>query len=74
MLAPTKTPMQDPGIDSGSVTSLIFAWAPTSIGLGVSFASIQGWFNDWNPILQGIVFIVTILSLIIGLFMSKKNK
>ena len=73
MLAPVKTPMEDPGLSS-SITDLFFAWSPAGLGVSVSFASFQGWFNDWDPILQGAVFILTIISLIISFFLAKKNR
>lgn len=48
-------------------------WALTGFGVGVSAASIQNWFSTWNPALQGIVFILTSISLAYSIYKTSKK-
>ena len=51
-----------------------FGWITTSAGWFLTAASVQQWFIQWNPVLQGILFIVTIISTLIFIKRSKTNK
>lgn len=50
-----------------------FGWITTTAGWVLSAAAIQEWFIHWNPVLQGILFIVTIISTLIFIGKNKKG-
>jgi hypothetical protein len=53
---------------------LVWAWITTGTGVTVSVVSFQHWFADWNPVLQGVVLILTAISILISLWKSSATK